>query len=256
MEYGNKGRWRQLSPKSIYLDAKYQRDTSLRRAKKIAAEFQWCFFGCVVVSKRKGSFYAIDGGHRLVAACMMDLPQVPCIVFDGMSLQREAEAFVRWNNTPRPSSIQLWQSNLSAEEPNTMGAHKVLVANNFRIGSSTNGDRRVIRSPVVILRLYRFGILHDTLHVMCGCWPDSGVLNSGLVIAGVGRFIRMYRDSKDPIQSGDMMKKIRSWSLEKIVREGMALTTLSGWSREIAVCSILVKLYNKGLRQHQRIEMT
>jgi len=110
---GKRGKYEAIAKDALTVDNSYQRPQSVRRARDIAGAFDWRAFGSLLVSrrkiKRKTINYVLDGGHRLLAALMRpDVGQVPCLVFEGLTQDEEANIFVTANTKqrkPTPSDI-------------------------------------------------------------------------------------------------------------------------------------------------------
>mgnify|MGYP003335309740 CR=1 FL=1 len=76
----------------LSVDHTYQRPEAKQKVLRIASEFSWQKFGCLVVSERQsGEMVVIDGQHRALAAIRRDdVNKVPCIVFRELQLADEA----------------------------------------------------------------------------------------------------------------------------------------------------------------------
>ncbi len=94
------GRFTNLDKRRISIDHAYQRDSVVEaRVNRIAAELSWVKFGTITVIRRQdGTYWCIDGQHRLLAALKRsDIPRVPCMVFNAFSRVQEAEGFLGIN---------------------------------------------------------------------------------------------------------------------------------------------------------------
>lgn len=88
----------------------YQRDESEGRiSSEIAQNFDVVAFGAItVIQSESGELRVLDGGTRLSAAMKRDdIKMVACLVFLGLTLAEEAEAFLRINENRR--KLQIWQ---------------------------------------------------------------------------------------------------------------------------------------------------
>jgi len=80
----DRGVFMELDKSILSVDPSYQRSTAIHIAKTIKRRFCWAAFGVLMVARRPdGSFFVYDGGHRLLAANMIDeINTVPCMVYD------------------------------------------------------------------------------------------------------------------------------------------------------------------------------
>ena len=92
------GKLRWLDKSCIRFDPAYQRELNAAKCREMASNWSWVAFGCIVIASREGSFFAVDGMHRTVAArYRSDIDQLPCIVFESQGQPDEAAAFLRAN---------------------------------------------------------------------------------------------------------------------------------------------------------------
>jgi hypothetical protein len=87
---------------SLSIDERYQRTLLTRGSqilvKRIVAEFRWARFGALLVARGEdGLLRVVDGQHRLSAAAQLRIPEVPCLVLEGIGLAEQASAFLHAN---------------------------------------------------------------------------------------------------------------------------------------------------------------
>lgn len=79
----------------LHVDERYQRELNDKKALQIASSFNWPAFGVLIVARRNGKLYVVDGQHRFTGALRRaDVPKVPCIVFDSDGIAAEAQTFL------------------------------------------------------------------------------------------------------------------------------------------------------------------
>lgn len=100
-----------LSMDQLVIDERYQRPLQAANwtaIRKIAAEFMWSRFSAVLVAPIEGGRYAIiDGQHRVHAAAMIGIKQVPAMIVM-IRAEEQAKAFVDVNTkrvTIHPTAI-------------------------------------------------------------------------------------------------------------------------------------------------------
>lgn len=101
-----KGDLRYIHKSKLHIDHRYQRDNvSNARVLEIARDWSWMACGVLLVVQRRndGKYWVFDGQHRALAAHKRDdVGDLPCCVFQGESIESEADAFLRANNTRGP----------------------------------------------------------------------------------------------------------------------------------------------------------
>jgi len=98
----------------LVIDGDYQRDikkNGLSVVRKIAADFSWGRFGCLIVCRHgKDSFKVIDGQHRAIAAISIGVKAVPCIVLEGnFEKSEEAANFIGISTRSTGSAPWWWR---------------------------------------------------------------------------------------------------------------------------------------------------
>lgn len=100
------GEMRTLNKHAIVVDRAYQRDLNEAKVLDIAGEWSWIACGAIVVGDRNGTYYAIDGQHRLAAAMRRsDIKSLPCLIFRTEEVKAEARGFIDLNTKRKPISI-------------------------------------------------------------------------------------------------------------------------------------------------------
>lgn len=111
-------KWMAVS--ELVVDCSYQREIGQRggnNVKKIAQAFDWCQFGPVVVALargERGKYAIIDGQHRVTAAALCGIKELPCLVVEA-DHERQAAAFAAINTqVTAPTPMQLHAARLVA----------------------------------------------------------------------------------------------------------------------------------------------
>jgi hypothetical protein len=103
---GSRGTFEWINKKRIYIDRSYQREENQQKSIEIAATWNWQSCNAISVMRRPdGSFFAVDGQHRLLASWKRaDIVDVPCMVFESQGNASEAMAFIELNSKRKPVS--------------------------------------------------------------------------------------------------------------------------------------------------------
>lgn len=97
------GKFAMIPKGDILIDEDYQRDANGGKILSLARSWSWIACGAIIIGKRDGKFWAIDGQHRLLAAMKRDdIKEMPCIVFPTNSQREEAQGFLDGNGNRRP----------------------------------------------------------------------------------------------------------------------------------------------------------
>ncbi len=106
-----------LAIANLRMDDRYQRPLgqhNWQAIRKIAQRFDWCAFSPVLVAPLEGGLYAvIDGQHRVHAAALAGIQQVPAMIVQ-VARAHQALAFVKVNSGIRVSPHQTYRAELAA----------------------------------------------------------------------------------------------------------------------------------------------
>lgn len=132
------------APGELAVDESYQRGLEDSRSRdlirKIAQHWNWDLCQPLVVSRRGGSLYVIDGQHRLEAARQRgDIAQLPCVVLDYASAADEAASFVHLNQQRKPlNKLDLFRAAVASEDVQAKAIAGALAAAGLSLAPHTN----------------------------------------------------------------------------------------------------------------------
>lgn len=237
-------RW--IDKNNLLFDRQYQRPQAIDKARAIASVFSWVAFGAILVSRRiDGMCFIIDGGHRALAAKLRDeISIVPCIVFDGLSQEEEARAFVLVNKSRKPpSGIDIYRAQITAKDSVALQTKEVLDRHSISIGK---GAANTIASIIKAQKLQKDGMLDEVLSFIEDVWPGDPSRFNEYILLGVQQFIRIL--NKRDIEIKQAIEKIRSTSIASIIQMSSTLLGIYVGKRVASITEALICVYNKGRR--------
>lgn len=149
----------------LKINEEYQRSAIKNKIADITAEWSWLACGALIVAKRDGSLWVVDGQHRLLAAMRRsDIRALPCVIFETETIKDEAIGFLSANTNRRPVTA--------------IGKHKALVASGDEAASFVS---RILEAKG--LRVVRVAKMKG--HIKCLAWcVKRAAVDSG-------RFVRI-----------------------------------------------------------------
>jgi hypothetical protein len=234
----------------IVVDHQFQRDLRTYWVKRIVRDFDPEKFGTITVSRRTdGAIVVLDGQHRLSAALETLGPDqlVPCLVYDGLTVEREAEVFLGENSRLAISTVETYRAALSAKESWAIAIHDLLeVPVGYRI--ATGGKGGPVLGCVSALRLaWEHGHLDDVVKVLHGAWPFTGWQ------AGTVKAMTSILLAHPTLDLGRMTIRLHATTEEDVKRRGQRV--MEGEreagrrsSLEAGIAEVMVRLYNRNLR--------
>lgn len=233
----------------ITVDHRFQRDLRTYWVKRIIREFDPEKFGTITVSRRAdGSIIVLDGQHRLAAAleCLGPDQLVPCLVYEGLTSEREAQVFLGENSRLGVSAVETYRASLQAKEPwavriNELLEHPV----GYKIAPGGKGPH--LQCVAALHLAYDHGHLDDVVKVMHGAWPFTSWT------ANTVKALTAILIAHPTLDLGRMTVRLHT-SLETDVvmrgRKVMEGEREAGrrTSVEAGIAEVMVRLYNRNLR--------
>lgn len=128
--------YKRLKLRDLLVDEKYQRAVSRDRVLDIVYNFDWNLFGALWIGdrRRSGTYYVVDGRHRMHAAAVLGITSVWCEVRPTTGSDEEARIFVLLTTKRRKmNSAQQFQAKLVYGDPEAIEISKVVGKYRFAI---------------------------------------------------------------------------------------------------------------------------
>ncbi len=127
--------------RKLRIDRRVQGQVVSSRVDKIAKSFKPEEVGVLTVCKREDGFYYIaDGQHRYLAMCKLGVKEIPCQVYEGLTLEDEANKYLHLNKERKqPKAIDSFMVALVAGNPEIMEIDRICKKHGLEIGKDTKG---------------------------------------------------------------------------------------------------------------------
>lgn len=238
---------RPLVVSALVVDSDVQRALDNRRVEKIATELNHDALGTITVSHRaNGSYHIIDGQHRVSAVRLAegDGVKIMCRVFDGLTIEEEAELFRLLNNTAKPGALDLFRVRVVEGEETATYIHDMLVRHGFRLGLASGGV--VFAAVAAAERVYRLkpDALEWTLSTVVRAWGHEGASTDGRIVAGLGLVYARYGTAVAPDEMADRLARFPGGP-GGVLGKARGLKEMIGGHIGSAVSEIIVETYNR-----------
>ncbi|TFG67854.1 MAG: hypothetical protein E4H24_05125 [Thermomicrobiales bacterium] len=209
--------------------------------------------GTVVLSRRGGRLWCVDGRHRINLADLSEVKEVRAFVIHDMTKQEEASLFVRLQRERRAlSAWDLFRAEMAAGEPQTLEMVNALNRAGFRIDQKTSGDPHVITAVDSVRFVYRLGgaqIIDDTLRLITdSMWLNLDRALSGPILKGLAIFLQSEQE-KPTYDAERTLKKLRACAPTYLLlmAQQIAINRRSASVSATNVAEAVVQLYNERL---------
>ena len=254
---------KELGVNELEIDRRVQR-SGLDRAKveRMLRDWNPAAIGVITVSHRTtgakgdpGTFVIVDGQHRWETKRRLtdNAGTIPCRIFEGLTVQEEAQMFLDLNATNQVRLIDKFKVRLTREDPAAVEISGILSAYGWVVSPvPANGH---INAVGVLERVYRLSVKEDhepnlvqsTILVLTRAWGNNRLGAQAVIFEGVARLIAEHRDRVDLDLLINKMKEIQGGPLT-FHAEATQLAALRHGKVSMAVAEKLVELYNKGRR--------
>lgn len=238
---------------SLEVDDTYQRSIeggpSRKLIIKIAENWDWRLCLPLLVSRRAGKLFVIDGQHRKEAAELRgDIPHLPVVVFDFDDPKAEAELFVAANRSRRQmSSLDDFHAAVVAGDAKAMAVNDAVIAAGLTVGRNQAWQHwkagEVVFVPTIQKALHSKGpaIVGQALGMIARAFDGLVLTGIGAVFHGLCTIIQQRQREQDPIDPTLMEVVLREVGIPgwREVVEGVS----SGEDRQNAMCTALLNAY-------------
>lgn len=249
-----------LPVKDLEVDPRVQRAyVRYDRVEAIKRNFNPLALGRIHVSSRKDrSWMVLDGWHRLLAVRELtdNLGEIPCTVYENLTLDEEARLFLWLNSGERPTVIDRYNVSLIAGDQTAMAIDKILHSLGWKVSPVRgNGHLACVKT---IQALYDRSIMQEedpnllllALKTVNATWGTELDAAQAHIVMGIGRFWGEYRDRINFDRLVSAIQKIGSPMDLTITAKQLA--TLQKRKLAMAVAMAIVDSYNRGLSSNSK----
>lgn len=123
----------------LLVNSAYQRQAKSGKVLNLARDWSWVACGALVVTRRDGEYWVIDGQHRLLAAqSRSDITHLPCVLFDLSDIELEARGFLDLNANRKPiTAVEKQNALVVAGDEIAVFVHDEIARNGLDVSGST-----------------------------------------------------------------------------------------------------------------------
>jgi hypothetical protein len=179
---------------------------------KIEHDYNPALIGTLCVSERSKTKYAlIDGQTRAEGMKRVGEDRAPCIVYQGLTLEQEAELFAKFQTERRGmTSASRFRAEVIAGHETAVAIDKIVTEHGFLVDHNST-EPGALRAVAALEYLYRGTLdrrtkggkhtdpelLADTLDILRQAWPKlPDTAKSAVMIRGLGWYLARNPDGK------------------------------------------------------------
>ena len=170
----------------------YQRPLNPHKIETMVDEFDPAEITAIVVSERAdGSFWVVDGQHRLEALKLLGRSVILADIRHGLTFAQESRLFYRLNKGQ--TKVATWDQFIARLpwDPVAQNIMRIIAAYGYHTERSGNSLKGIaaVRS---VEKVYRRGFLEDVMDIISRVWRTDHHGIDGPVIEGLGIFLYSY----------------------------------------------------------------
>lgn len=194
---------------AMEVDATYQRPLTTFW-KEVVDDFNPALVGTLIVSERRsGKKNIVDGQTRWTAMKELKLPDVPCLIYEGLSKADEARLFADIQTKRRGMrSYDRFRAELVAKRPRAMDISRIATKSGFDL--TADEGPKTIKAIAALEKTWKYGPDHleDVLLVIRDAWgTDDKTAISARLVNGISHFLR-YQEGVDLDRLVDRLRSV------------------------------------------------
>lgn len=256
----------EVVPTSKMFVAKYGRPLVVAKVQTMVRLFDKNGIGTIYLSLRSDGQYAIlDGQHRVAAANLKGLYELPSLVFIDLTYEEEAALYVKFATVNQQSSLDKFKARVEAREPTALDIVDLLDScGSLYIAYNGPADHG-IQAVSLLENLYRKNGRAHLRHVLTTIyrtWQGTQRAYTYSVVQGISAFLLRYEGLTVQDDGVKLDWQRLTQILQRMTPEGLIAkaTQLQGlMSKEKAASAagqIILHEYNKGLKTHKLPDWT
>lgn len=223
-----------------------QRELNESRIDAMLTEFDLEEIGTPTVSERDGSFYIIDGQHRVECFKRLgwDDLSLQCWTYTGLNEELEAEKFLRLNDTLTVHALPKFKIAVTAGRDEETDINRIVNSNGLVV--SRDQVPGAVGAVGTLRRVYRRSdgkTLGRTLRIIRDAFGDSGL--EAPVIDGIGHLCQRYNGALDDEEA---IRKLGSMhgGAGGLLGKAEVIRRQTGNAKSLCVAAAAVETINSG----------
>jgi len=224
-----------------------QREFKPHKSASILAEFDLDFFGLPVVSERRGTYYLVDGQHRIAAikewiGAGWEDQRIECRVYTGLTEAEEADLFDRLNDQMAVTAFDRFRVRVNAKRPEECDIKRIVERE--RLCISRDKIPGAIGAVTTLIRIYRRAnekVLAKTLRLIRDAYGDPGF--EAVVLDGIAHLVQRYDGLLEDIAAAKTLANVHG-GVKGLINRAEVLHKQTGSGKAHCVAAAAVDVLN------------
>lgn len=241
--------------KNLETDFSYQSPVNEAQVSTIVRNFDGKALHTIVVSEREdGTYWIVDGQHRVVALIRLGRSSIKCTVHTDLTVTDEAEMYRKINERKMKSKNAFAKADLKSGVPYAVEIDYLVRKSGFLVDYEKRGrSSNSLKAYESLRRVYdKLGAehLHDTLIIGKDIFGGTYSEMQGWVIEGLAEFLNAFPEFDEK----RMKEKMSGISFAEIKKMNNQKKVEIGKSPKKSLPFTLVNIYNKRLSKDKQLD--
>lgn len=224
-----------------------QRDFKPHKTAGILAEFDLDFFGLPVVSERRGSYYVVDGQHRIAAIKEWlgegwEDQRIECRIYTGLTEAEEADLFDRLNDQMAVTAYDRFRIRVNAKREEECNIKRIVERENLCI--SRDNIPGAIGAVNTLRRIYKRAnekVLSKTLRIIRDAYGDAGF--EAIVLDGLSHMVQRYEGMIEDVAVAKLLANVHG-GVKGLINRAEVLHKQTGSGKAHCIAAAAVDIIN------------
>lgn len=239
-----------VNPAELVTDGYYQRPLDIKRATKIAAEWDWALVRVIKVGRRpNGVLVTLDGQHTCWAAEKLGIVELQAEIFDVPTVEDEARLFFALNSSSKAlNAVDRFKAAVAKGAKFETQIAELLATTWHYVGAAKDSSKigEPVHCAAVLIKLAR-----SDMKALSAIWPVAAEMCNGRKTVD-GYLLTALHDVETLLVKGQTLssplwkKRLVGYSTEQIIHTYRRVKAMNGG--KLLRAMEIVDLLNKGLR--------
>lgn len=245
---------RKLLLKELQTDFSYQSPVRESQVVSIVKDFDPKALHTIVVSQREdGTYYIIDGQHRVVALIRLGHSYVDATIHTGLTVEEEAEMYRKINERKMKTQNALAKADLASGVEYAVEIEKIVTESGLLIDYDRNGHSlKAIKAYGTLRRIYnKYGANHlsKTLNLAVSIFGGTYQEIQSWTISGLAEFLDVFEE----VDLHRLKKLFGSIPFEEFKKLNNQKKAETGKTIAKSLPFTLVGIYNNRLKKDKQL---
>ncbi len=253
--------WQILPVAAINIDHdRYQRDLKQSNIDRLVREWDDDKLLPLLVNQREdGTFWCFDGQHRRAAAIQAGRKALPCLVWQGLTIEREAQLFAYFNSRASNKAVSFaeqFRARIEAHDPDALAVVRAMRRAGFGAEyhlRSRSDDIAAINACYFVYKRIGEDGLYRALDLLNRAWPNERARLTAAFIGGAAELLDKYGHRIDTRDMDRFVAKLNTVPIGEVLTKARDRQRLQRENMRSAIATVLAIQHDRKIRNENKL---